>query len=1021
MNQFLLNKSTKMKTYLILSVLCILNFGIKANVQAQNFLQNSSTVYVDSDVKNFPDVCNTAHNVIQFISHGQPGQLLIDGRWMNAIQIVEFIKPMIHNKERTIDHINIYGCNFAQGNIGTDAVKILENELGISIAASTNITGKDGDWELEFGKSVNSIYIPNFNSNLSTFTVTNTGDNSGTNPAVGAGTGTLRQAIIDANANLGADVIEFNISGTAPHTITLEAGLPIITGPTTIDGTTQLGYVPNSAVSPNPFNGTITIAINANRILQNTFRFTNAIGITVKGICFYGVEQSYSAISLDGTDGANIFGNYFGILPDGLTLPTDINEGAHIIGQGTKNLTAGGIIPANRNIFALSKHSGGNIQLSYQDAYGYIFQGNYFGLRKDGLTGVPINTYGAINITNHPTLSNIKIGGATPDAGNVIANNNLGIYIYSCTFNIPTDTVLIQNNIIGTDYTGTVAMGNQTGIMINGIVNGKFKILDNLSSNNNQGGCNFTACTGTTYGLLLRNIFGLNKAGTIAMPNIGNALSINNSENGKFIIGDSTFANRNIFSGSGTGIRLYYTKDVHINYNFIGTNMAGTATVPNDWGIYIQANNDKRVYIAKNVIAGSVYDGINVGGYQAGTIDSIYINDNKIGVLEDGVTPAGNGVGTGMRGLTFEDGTIGHVKNNIIANNGGFGVRIGSSTARITISQNKIFNNGNIGIDLGSDYTVTPNDAGDADEGANNKLNFPVINSAHIGSLIVDFNLDVPAGNYRIEVFGIPMGQGDPTTYGEGNNYLGYFDITHPGGGSVNFVQTLAGSIPINVGDLISMTTTAITDLTTFGSTSEFSEVKIVTEIVLPVGLLSFHGSHNTSKMLNLIEWETASEINNKGFFLYKSIDGLEKFEKIATIRGQNISSGASYLYQDTNIEQGHTYFYKLSQEDFDGNLIEHDRIVKLELVDNGFYVRAFPNPSIKIVTVEVGNCPYTSNLSYGIYNQVGQEILQGHLTFEQGLSICEIDVNKLTEGIYVLRLANENGYVKTFKFLKVN
>jgi hypothetical protein len=44
-----------------------------------------------------------------------------------------------------------------------------------------------------------------------TFTVTNTGDNGGVNPAIGAGTGTLRQAIVDANGTAGADNIFFNI------------------------------------------------------------------------------------------------------------------------------------------------------------------------------------------------------------------------------------------------------------------------------------------------------------------------------------------------------------------------------------------------------------------------------------------------------------------------------------------------------------------------------------------------------------------------------------------------------------------------------------------------------------------------------------------------------------------------------------------------------------------------------------------------------------------------------------------
>ncbi|HNB72024.1 MAG TPA: VCBS repeat-containing protein, partial [Acidobacteriota bacterium] len=76
---------------------------------------------------------------------------------------------------------------------------------------------------------------------MATFTVTNTGDNGGVDPAPSAGTGTLRQAIVDANANAGADMITFNIGGSGVQTITLAAALPAINGPVTIDGTTQPG------------------------------------------------------------------------------------------------------------------------------------------------------------------------------------------------------------------------------------------------------------------------------------------------------------------------------------------------------------------------------------------------------------------------------------------------------------------------------------------------------------------------------------------------------------------------------------------------------------------------------------------------------------------------------------------------------------------------------------------------------------------------------------------------------------
>jgi hypothetical protein len=59
-----------------------------------------------------------------------------------------------------------------------------------------------------------------------TFTVTNTNN---------SGAGSLRQAILDANANAGADVITFNISPGGVQTIAPTSALPTISGPVTIE------------------------------------------------------------------------------------------------------------------------------------------------------------------------------------------------------------------------------------------------------------------------------------------------------------------------------------------------------------------------------------------------------------------------------------------------------------------------------------------------------------------------------------------------------------------------------------------------------------------------------------------------------------------------------------------------------------------------------------------------------------------------------------------------------------------
>src|SRR6516165_7722579 len=73
---------------------------------------------------------------------------------------------------------------------------------------------------------------------LSTFTVINTND---------SGVGSLRQAILDANAHANSppgspDFINFNIPGSGVHTISLAAALPTITDPVDIDGSSQPGY-----------------------------------------------------------------------------------------------------------------------------------------------------------------------------------------------------------------------------------------------------------------------------------------------------------------------------------------------------------------------------------------------------------------------------------------------------------------------------------------------------------------------------------------------------------------------------------------------------------------------------------------------------------------------------------------------------------------------------------------------------------------------------------------------------------
>ncbi|MFC4636585.1 DUF4347 domain-containing protein, partial [Dokdonia ponticola] len=140
-----------------------------------------SIIYVDNDL---PDryilenaVTSTNATEVHLFSHGRPGELYIKGQWLQKEQIAHFIQSEFgfnDNSQSSMvnrQSINIYGCEFAKGQKGKEAVNYLEKELGISIAASTNITGKDGDWELEVGQTSKNLNLQEYNYNLQLDTV----------------------------------------------------------------------------------------------------------------------------------------------------------------------------------------------------------------------------------------------------------------------------------------------------------------------------------------------------------------------------------------------------------------------------------------------------------------------------------------------------------------------------------------------------------------------------------------------------------------------------------------------------------------------------------------------------------------------------------------------------------------------------------------------------------------------------------------------------------------------------------
>ena len=133
-----------------------------------------------------------------------------------------------------------------------------------------------------------------------TFTVTNTND---------SGPGSLRQAMLDANATTGADTINFAIPANQDPIITPTSELPTITAPVTINGYSQPGAEPNQK------------AVGTNAVLKielSGASYPNAHGLmigtpnsTIKGLIINRWGEGIR-ITGPGATGNKIVGNYIG-------------------------------------------------------------------------------------------------------------------------------------------------------------------------------------------------------------------------------------------------------------------------------------------------------------------------------------------------------------------------------------------------------------------------------------------------------------------------------------------------------------------------------------------------------------------------------------------------------------------------------------------------------------------------------------------------------------------------------------
>lgn len=800
-----------------------------------------------------------------------------------------------------------------------------------------------------------------------------------------SGAGSLRQAMTNANSNVGPDTIKFTVSGTISPT----SQLPSLTD-----------------------NRTIIDAYD---------RWSGTWPDGSPGDTINGSSAGYSShgIVINGADYCEIRGLYIRSFRGGRGIMLD--------GSAQYN-TIGGTGPGMRNVIVDNATEG--IMLYSSDCRYNKIIGNYVGVRADGTTA-DSNDEGVEIFGWYNTL-----GGSTAAERNIISGNTprRGIEIERyAAYNV------VKGNYIGTDKTGTIAVPNTIGIgiMRDEVAQPNYNIIGgtspgdrNIISGNTGAGISipdvnpdYGYWSSSNGNVVIGNWIGLNVNGNALPQDTGIAITAGVSDT----IGGLSAGARNVISGNTLyGIYISgYSADNHIiQGNYIGSDPTGTAPRPNGTGIFIGGSADANLVggtspAARNIISGNTNYGINITG--SGTNYNT-VKNNYIGT---DVTGAAN-LGNGSSGIRIANGTqndtIGVAgQGNIIAYNGagstGIALVSDNSTRQIRISGNSFFNNSGLAIDLNNNG-VTLNDDIYNNTGTtigNRGIDFPNVDTVfatdntysvlhvagYVGTTRAIAQSNATFANCRVEIY---KAQLDPTGYGEGMLYLGY--LTTGGSNSIFSGYLNIAGLGVSAGDYI-------TGITIDGS-SNTSEFGRDTTIGYPTSIVVSSFSAEVEAERVLINWQTGSEANVAGFNLYRSLTETSDYAKLTgqliPAKGDPIG-GANYDFNDPAGREG--YYYKLEVVDLSGGSTFYGPVqataASVEETPQGPNPVPFaviPNPVRSAATIQY-HVPSTRTVTLKIFDSNGRQVAQlVNGTHNPGNYFSRWDTERVGTGVYFIALA---------------
>jgi|SaaInl7_200m_RNA_FD_contig_31_426260_length_2544_multi_15_in_0_out_0_1 hypothetical protein len=190
---------------------------------------------------------------------------------------------------------------------------------------------------------------------------------------------------------------------------------------------------------------------------------------------------------------------------------------------------------------------------------------------------------------------------------------------------------------------------------------------------------------------------------------------------------------------------------------------------------------------------------------------------------------------------------------------------------------------------------------------------------------------------------------------------------------------------------------------------------------ITPVEMIALDASVDANNAVTL-NWSTASETNNFGFYIERSVD-THVWTEIGFVEGHGTTEDLhNYTFVDNAAEAGTHYVYRMRQVDYNGDTEISNSVAVVVAVPSEYALRQnYPNPFNPTTNISF-DLKETGRVKLELYNVLGQKVMTliDSEVMDAGMHVRQFGMSSLATGVYFYKLeVNNFSQVKKMMLLK--